>query len=397
MRILYILKHDPWGIGGGCYASRCYFDAFTTVFADAEFDVCLCAEYMPNRELKKEYPNANFIKVAARKKSEKLLSPFTGLLHRFDGTARKMLKTGSYDYCIFDHNSIAGPLVELCKQLNVRTIVINHNCETEYYKDNHGVIERFVFLRHVRNAEKKSYVGCDYNIFLTAEDRDLFNLRYGPSETQVVVTGCFEPKGKENNSTTISINNKSESQLKLIISGTIGNVQNMDGIQYFLKELLPAVPQTAEVIIAGKNPPAGLSDQIEKLNKTGKNAIVKLISNPKDMMSLVYNCDIFVCPTRLGGGLKLRVMDGLKAGLPVITHKVSARGYSDFIHQGLLWSFEDKDSFANALNNAIAKADRGTEWRNKARDFARMQFSFEDKVQMLSLIFSEKEITHSFI
>ena len=24
MNILYILRHNPWGIGGGCYASRCY-------------------------------------------------------------------------------------------------------------------------------------------------------------------------------------------------------------------------------------------------------------------------------------------------------------------------------------------------------------------------------------
>ena len=46
MNILYILRHNPWGIGGGCYACRCYLDAFTTLFAEAQFDVCVCEEYI---------------------------------------------------------------------------------------------------------------------------------------------------------------------------------------------------------------------------------------------------------------------------------------------------------------------------------------------------------------
>ena len=37
MNILYILRHNPWGIGGGCYACRCYLDAFIAVFEDAHF------------------------------------------------------------------------------------------------------------------------------------------------------------------------------------------------------------------------------------------------------------------------------------------------------------------------------------------------------------------------
>lgn len=387
MNILYILRHNPWGIGGGCYASKCYLDAFTTVFANAHFDVCLCAEYLTTKHIDKDYPNVSFVKVAERKTSEKLLSPLSGLLHRFDRMARKMLKTGKYDYCVFDHNSIAGPLVKLCRQQNVKTIVINHNCEAEYYRGNHGLMERLFFLHHVKRVEKDSYIGCNYNIFLTAEDCYLFKLRYGNSETRSVVTGCFDPKGKEND-TSIKKKGNNNRKLTLIISGTIGNVQNMDGIQFFLSELLPAVPATAEVIIAGKNPPPELFDQIEKLNQTSKFATIRLIPNPNDMMELVCNGDIFVCPTRLGGGLKLRVMDGLKAGLPVIAHKVSARGYSEFIHKGMLWSFEDKDSFTDALNSAIAKVNIGMTWREEAWEFARMKFSFEDKVQMLSFIFT---------
>ena len=371
--VLYILRHNPWGIGGGCYACRCYLEAFKRVFADAQLDVCLCAEYLNgNADL-----NGNYMAVAPRGVVEKLLAPVTGLLHRFDGMARKLLKNKKYDYCIFDHNSIAGPLAPLCKELGVKTIVINHNCEAEYYRDNHGALQRLLMLRHVKKAERTSFLGCDYNIFLTEEDKELFEQLYGHSDTRSMVTGCFD--ADDSASSILDFEGNRNEKLRLVISGTIGNVQNMDGIQFFLNELLPCVPKDAEVVIAGKNPPGGLSARMEELNAQKKHAQVTLIPNPEDMMSIVSGCDIFICPTRLGGGLKLRVMDGLRAGLPVIAHKVSARGYSAFAKQGMLWTFEDKKQFADALTQVMTKAPS----RQQIQKLAAEEFSLEGKVKLL--------------
>lgn len=395
MNILYILRHNPWDIGGGCYACRCYLEAFTAVFSDAEFDVCVCEEYKAPSDSPLGGVNVRFVKVAQRSRLEKALSPVTGLLHRFDCTARRMLKAKRYDYCIFDHNSIAGPLVRLCQQLRVKTIVINHNCEAEYYRDNYDWLHKTLFLRHVKKAERQSYLGCDYNIFLTEEDKALFEEQYGKSSTRSVVTGCFEapsnlpprgrlsslPMGEELGLTGERL------RLRLVISGTIGNVQNMDGIQYFLHELLECVPKEAEVVIAGKNPPEGLKAQIEGLNREGHYAQTTLIPNPEDISEIVGSCDIFVCPTRLGGGLKLRVMDGLRAGLPVIAHRVSARGYSAFALHGYLWAFDGKKTFEDALREIVGKVYGNELNRTVIQNFADRQFSFEGKVEMLKDIF----------
>lgn len=382
MNILYILRHNPWGIGGGCYACKCYLDAFTEVFKGAHLDVCICEEYINDNGNSNGNDNVNYIGVRPRGTCEKVLSPMTGMLHRFDETARRMLKAKRYDYCIFDHNSIAGPLVGLCKKLGVRTIVINHNCEAEYYRDNHDWLHRALFLRHVKSAEKKSYLGCDYNIFLTEEDREQFGQLYGHSETQSIVTGCFDNAHNTANRGYTPKGNENE-KLKLVISGTIGNVQNMNGIQFFLKELLDCAPKTAEVVIAGKNPPEELTRQIDEMNKSGRYATVSLIANPANITEIVNGCDIFVCPTRLGGGLKLRVMDGLRAGLPVIAHKVSARGYSEFEKHGFLWAFDGKQEFAAALSEVIQLIRSKGMNRNDIQDFANKQFSFEGKVEML--------------
>ena len=51
----------------------------------------------------------------------------------------------------------------------------------------------------------------------------------------------------------------------------------------------------------------------------------------------------------MGGGLKLRIMDGLKWGLPVITHAVSARGYDAFKDAGCLFSYSNVEEFLSAI------------------------------------------------
>ena len=67
------------------------------------------------------------------------------------------------------------------------------------------------------------------------------------------------------------------------------------------------------------------------------------------MAPYVRKAACYICPVDLGGGVKLRVMDGLKNGLPVIAHKVSARGYDQFVVQGCLLPYSDPQSFRQAL------------------------------------------------
>lgn len=110
-KILYILKHNPWGIGGGCYACRNYMELFLEIFKDAHFDVLICEEYLKDGRLT-DYANCKFIPVAPRNKYGKYMSPITGVMHRHSGVARQMISENDYDYCIFDHNSIAGTLVD---------------------------------------------------------------------------------------------------------------------------------------------------------------------------------------------------------------------------------------------------------------------------------------------
>lgn len=353
MRILYVLKHNPWGIGGGCYACRNYLQLFSTMFADDKIDACICEEYLNDADVS-EYPNICFIPVKQRSKLSKVLTPINGQLHRHYHQAIQLIKQNQYDYCIFDENGIAGSLVKQARKHGIKTIVINHNCQYEYSRDNMtSFLEKLLILPVVVRCERKSYKLCDYNIFLTEEDQIIFRNRYGKSNTKGIVGGCFYPKDFDLSSKQ-EIKPFRKEHLKMVISGTMGNVQNMDGICYFLDDLLPCVPEDIQIVLAGKNPPESLIERVKALKPK-----VNIIPNPKDIDAIVRDCDIFLCPARLGGGMKLRVMDGFRNGLPVLAHAVSARGYRQFEKDGVMAEFTSSNQFKTELSEILEKITNG--------------------------------------
>ena len=375
MRILYILKHNPWGIGGGCYACRNYLELFTEVFKDSCFDVLICSEYLEGRT-SKDFVNCTFYPVSPRNKISQYLSPVTQILHRHQQVAVSMIKKNQYDYCIFDHNSIAGLLVGICKKKGIKTIVLNHNCELEYFRDNNSWLKNLLLLPFVRKNERKAYLKCDYNIFLTDEDRDLFKNIYGESGTKTVVGGCFLRKGDVINHSVTPFN---VACVKLVISGTIGNVQNRDGINFFLDELYEYLPENIEVVITGRNPTEEIIKKVAKLKN------VSIIANPADILEIVGKCDVLVCPTRLGGGMKLRLIDGLRCGLPVISHKVSARGYTAFVDKGIVCQFETAEEFGSCLVKVIDLIQNGKIDKTIIGKCAEDIFSFEAALKRLKI------------
>jgi len=131
----------------------------------------------------------------------------------------------------------------------------------------------------------------------------------------------------------------------------MSNYQTTVGVQDFYnryfrisKRLIPDL----KILITGRAP----SEQILRI-KTENPSIFNIIPNPKDILSIVQRGNIYLCPTNIGGGLKLRVMDGLKCGMPILVHKISARGYDYFYDKPYFRVYEDEKSFESGLSDLL--------------------------------------------
>ena len=141
------------------------------------------------------------------------------------------------------------------------------------------------------------------------------------------------------------IKNDGDSKNRFVITGNLSAMQTEHSLLKWLKDYYPILKDcfpSSSLTIAGKNPSQAIQKQCSNLG-------IRLISSPESMDDVLQDADFYICPTEWGGGLKLRVMDGLRWGLPVVTHKVSARGYDLFEEKGILLSYSNKIEFKNAL------------------------------------------------
>ena len=346
-RVLYILKHDPWGIGGGGYASLMYLTVFRELFLSYHMDVLICDNCMAHQPVDWK-DKCYFIPVPPRGQVFRCFSILTGIMHRYQKPAIEMLRSNDYEYCIFDHNQIAGTLVNYVKP-STKSIVIHHNVEQNYFADNNtSVLLKTLILPQVKRCERVAYKNCDYNIFLTDEDKLEFRLLYGDTKGSCATVGLFDIKAEKSNLCANPVKEPS-----VVISGSLCNVQNVDGINYFVSELYPLIPSEVPVIISGKNPQPSVIDALKILPN------VILVANPENMNDIIRKASIYVCPTRLGSGIKVRISDGLKNGLPVIAHEVSARGYGEYIKKGYLFPFSNPEEFKKALSFVVERQKNG--------------------------------------
>lgn len=386
MKALFITQHNPFGKkGGGSMASHAYLRAVSDCF-NGNIDL-ICASVIRYEEdnLDENIHLENIIYAPDRTKFEKILSVFNGHLNRYITFSIHYLKEhkGVYDYIFFDHNGIGGPLVSVAKKLGIKTVTIHHNLEQEYFSDNTFGLKKKLLLPHVIRWEKKAYKESDINLFLTRQDEIAFKQLYGTTVGKNYVIGSFEFKDYEE---PYNLNYASNEKLTFIITGSLLNYQTIDGIKYFFSELYQLLPSDCQIIISGREPTE------EVISLCSEHANVMLIPNPEIMDEIIMRADIYICPTRIGGGLKLRVMDGVRNGLPVLVHSRSARGFDSFLGQPCFKVFNDQQTFQIGLTSIINDIKNNCYSRKDICSIYKEKFSYDAGRDRLSSILLDNSI-----
>lgn len=317
-------------------ASHAYLKAFSRL-AKGNIDVCI-ASYIQEEDA--DIKTKHIYRVPPRSMLQKCLSVFTGETHRYSAFVKALLaKDAEYDMCVFDHSSIAGTLVSYVNAMNIKTVTIHHNFEAAYYRDNSGFMERTLFLRHVKACEKRAYKESAYNLFLSDSDRKQFLDVYGDCMGRKEIIGVFNYYKEE-----LDFRDRKNDleHLRFAITGTMSNYQTVDGVVDYLEAYHHLLPVGSKVIIAGRNP----SEKIYHAAARYDN--VKIIANPENMQDILAEADMYICPIKLGSGVKLRVLDAIKAGLPILCHDVSYRGYELF-DETCVEEYHDPDEFSASL------------------------------------------------
>ena len=369
MRTLFITNSYLNGNGGGIYASRTHIN----LFAELSERMTLLFPYMKGQEPKGiNEGKIEMIPVEDHRSNlRKFVDLIFGKVHRFSLT-EEMLKRDKYDVVVFDSSVTSSGLVKKCKRAGLKIVTIHHNYQIEYLRGDGDLLTLPIELFWTWIYEGQAVRKSDINITLTCQDIDLLKKHYSQN-AKFAVLGVYEFLRKE-----LATLPDDPRKHRYVITGGLGSKQTEHSMLRWLKDYLPIIKEIdsqAVVIIAGSNPSAKLADAITKSG-------CKLIPSPPDMAPVLLEADYYICPIDCGGGLKLRNMDGLKYGLPVLSHRVSARGYERMIDEGVLIQYDNRESFKKGVS-ILQNISFG---KPQIRDVYKKAYSFSSGIKRLNSI-----------
>jgi glycosyltransferase involved in cell wall biosynthesis len=135
---------------------------------------------------------------------------------------------------------------------------------------------------------------------------------------------------------------------QLVFVGSLDTRMNKTAVRDLLMTFWPAVRRkvpNSTLLIAGRNPPAWML----KAQGTG----VVVIASPPDVRTYLWESTAFVAPFAVGGGTKIKVLEAMAAGTPVIATKAAIQGIPAEAERHYLPA-ENPQQFAEAFSRLVA-------------------------------------------
>jgi glycosyltransferase involved in cell wall biosynthesis len=342
MKSLVVAYSEMNGNGGGIFATLAYVNAMAVLAEETVF-------MFPSRDGAPDpriHPAVRQIPVPDRAsrigKAARLL--FKGIPHRFETKFPELISQERFDLVTFHNSKASRGLIDRAHARGAKVITVHNNYERDYTVDNEKPYYLPLSLPAILKSERESVRKSDLNLVLCEKDRELLRRHYDPQHrTRMEILGVFEYARRE-----FPVREEVAAPV-FVMTGNLSTRQAEESLIPWMKTchpvLLESVPD-AKLILAGKRPGPKLKALAAERN-------IEVIDTPADMEAVLARGRYYICPTCKGGGVKLRVMDGLRAGLPVLTHEISARGYEPFL--GItLFPYHDPASFRDSLGRMLA-------------------------------------------
>jgi glycosyltransferase involved in cell wall biosynthesis len=148
----------------------------------------------------------------------------------------------------------------------------------------------------------------------------------------------------------------------LLFFGTLSYGPNADGLVWFCEQVLPRVRQSKPDVrleVVGLDPPP-------RVTALGRLPGVQVTGFVPDIRPKLWSATMCVVPLLAGGGTRLKILEALAAGCPVISTTVGAEGLELMDGKHLLIA-DDPEEFArdvvallesDALRHRLADAGR---------------------------------------
>jgi len=301
----------------------------------------------------------------------------------FATALRGAIKVNSYDLAHFDTISLAQ-----YKSLlpDIPASLTHHNIESAMLLRRASIdsnaFRRAYFWQEGRRLELyESRIAKSFEIHLTCSALDATRLETISAHARTAVipngvdTGYFDPAPFE----------RSQTPQSLVFAGGLTWYPNVSAIHFLVREVWPQLKRkypNAVATIIGRRPPDWLKAA------AAIDQSIRVTGFVDDVRPYMAGSQVYVCPIFDGGGTKLKVLDALAMGVPLVAHPISCEGITVTPERNVLLATTPNE-FVEQIGRLFDDSDLRMRLSRAGRELAVSHYDFESIGRNLASIYDE--------
>ena len=160
----------------------------------------------------------------------------------------------------------------------------------------------------------------------------------------------------------------------IIYYGAMGRPENYLSVQWLIENIMPLINSKIRLVVIG----------------SGSETIEKFASERVDILGFVDNVSPFfsrtmclVAPLVLGAGIKIKVLEAMSAGVPVLTNQIGIEGIEAKSGKDYFYC-KDAVDYANVINLAYEKKIELESISKNARLITESKYDYSKSGQMIA-------------
>ena len=366
MRILYVCPFVPWPLMNGGKIRT--FHLIKEASAQVEIHLRVIREpaLVPGAE-EALAPSCASLRFFDRSPPGRLKRFFLPKLERWFQSAdlhralQEDLASGDFQLVHLDELLLARVVPH---KRDVPVVQHHHKLDTVLYDEltgQHGPTRHFDLWK-LRRLESESTRRYRHHLLCSRVDAAVLRERYGALDTAVIPSG-FDPEHFRSSDPPVE-----RDPNRLVFVGSMDYGPNVDAVRHFCREILPKVlehrPETVFEIV-GRDP----TGEVRALASSR----IRVAGGVPDVRPHLEHAALSVVPLRIGGGTRLKIVEALALGTPVVSTPVGAEGLrlASGTHLSLA---EDDATFARAITHLLAHPAEAAQLAEAGKAFVRERY-----------------------
>lgn len=290
---------------------------------------------------------------------------------QFTSYVRRRLADGDVDvlhvesFYMMQHVPEPAPAPILLVEQNVEYVLWRQRTEEAT-----RVGERRSYLQEylkTLQTEIHAWTRADLCAAVTSDDRTIMQQAAPQLDIRVIPDGIDHVGLTSTERSEITRSGRANGRVPVVaFVANFGYQPNVDAATFLLENIFPKVlarRPDAQLWLVGNGPPP----EIESLGAHSDHILVT--GRVPSVVPYLDAADVIVCPLRIGGGIKVKVLEALCRGKPIVTTSVGAQGLGPRAASALVIQ-DEPARFAHAVVRLLSRPKERRRLAASARRFA---------------------------